>query len=543
MPVSDHIAALLLGYLAPLGKPIAVAMAFLRIIGLYILPLIVVAVLGGIHLPYPFAGDQALFLLGAGALERGEVLYVDFWDIKQPGIYLFFWLAGHLFGFSEIGVHFLELVWQGLFTIVLIATLRPYYEIPWLSSLVPLATIGPYYCSAAGHLLTQVEILVPLPLFLCLWLTCYPWETVRASKLAYFASGCCAATVAVFKLILLPIPVSFWVASAVWAIYRTNHTIGIVLLERLPPFVIGAAGVFAVLTIWFASNGALPDFLWTNFRYPVEAVATTTDIRDWERLLFSAGWFTSIFAPWLPFTFLGMTIRRGDRRDLMTIQLVLWLVIGTALIVAQRLSWWSYHFLLLIVQAGVLAIRGIDVVARVLSRDGKAEHRSMALIAAMLVYSASAAGLQSLFTKVQPLVDLVWLGKTNLVGYRGWVEPEYYRIWENTRFLVEPGALPGPTYVFGNPNYYLLAGRTQAIPIHGWAVYLLPWQRERQAEQLAASRPPYIFTGPQVDQLTFDRTPKLKDWIDQNYVPLRKNNEGTWYQLTTTADTSGSSYR
>src|SRR4051812_3485729 len=138
------------------GISIAIIMAFPGTVASYILPLVVVAVLAGIHLPYPFAGDQALFLLGAAALDRGEVLYVDFWDIKQPGIYLFFWLAGHLFGFSEVGVHLLELSWQGVFTIVLIATLRSYYEIPWLSSLVPLATISPYYCFAAGHLLTQL---------------------------------------------------------------------------------------------------------------------------------------------------------------------------------------------------------------------------------------------------------------------------------------------------------------------------------------------------------------------------------------------------
>jgi hypothetical protein len=87
-------------------------MTFPGTIASYVLPLIIVAALASIHLPYPFAGDQTLFLLGAAALDRGEVLYVDFWDIKQPGIYLFFWLAGRLFGFSKIGVHLLELIWQ-----------------------------------------------------------------------------------------------------------------------------------------------------------------------------------------------------------------------------------------------------------------------------------------------------------------------------------------------------------------------------------------------------------------------------------------------
>jgi hypothetical protein len=34
----------------------------------------------------------------------------------------------------------------------------------------------------------------------------------------------------------------------------------------------------SILAAWFTALGALPEFPWTNFIYPVEAVATTTDI-------------------------------------------------------------------------------------------------------------------------------------------------------------------------------------------------------------------------------------------------------------------------
>jgi hypothetical protein len=87
-----------------------------------------------------------------------------------------------------------------------------------------------------------------------------------------------------------------------------------------------------------------------------------------------------------------------------------------------------------------------------------------------------------------------------------------------------------------------LAGRTQAIPIHGWAVYLLPWQRERQVEQLANSHPPYIFAGPQIEQLIFNSSPKLKALIAQNYVPLSRSDEGTWYRLAEIGCSSGPAY-
>jgi hypothetical protein len=56
------------------------------------------------RLAYPFHGDQAMFILGARVLAEGGTLYVDYWDFKQPGIYLIYFLAGRLFGFNEIGI-------------------------------------------------------------------------------------------------------------------------------------------------------------------------------------------------------------------------------------------------------------------------------------------------------------------------------------------------------------------------------------------------------------------------------------------------------
>jgi hypothetical protein len=74
--------------------------------------LIIVAVLGLGHLAYPFGGDQALFVIGAWDLSQGAVLYRDFWDFKQPGIFAFYSAAGRLFGFDEVGIHAFELGWM-----------------------------------------------------------------------------------------------------------------------------------------------------------------------------------------------------------------------------------------------------------------------------------------------------------------------------------------------------------------------------------------------------------------------------------------------
>src|SRR5258705_260145 len=65
----------------------------------------VIAGLGLLAAPLPFTGDQALFAAGARQLARGDVLYRDFWDVKQPGIYLWYLGGGSLFRYREVALH------------------------------------------------------------------------------------------------------------------------------------------------------------------------------------------------------------------------------------------------------------------------------------------------------------------------------------------------------------------------------------------------------------------------------------------------------
>ena len=52
------------------------------------------------------------------------MLYRDFWDVKQPGIYLFYLVGGSVLGYSEVALHLFELAYQLAFAVVLIVTLR-----------------------------------------------------------------------------------------------------------------------------------------------------------------------------------------------------------------------------------------------------------------------------------------------------------------------------------------------------------------------------------------------------------------------------------
>ena len=146
-----------------------------------LLPLLLVGLLGAFGLPRPLHGDQALFMLGAQGMSAGKVLYVDFWDLKQPGVFLFHLAAGQLFGFSEVGLHLFELGYLLLFSALLMWTLRPTFATPWFSCLVPIATVGAYYVVAKSWHQTQLEMLVAFPLYLSLWLVSTPWPATTAA--------------------------------------------------------------------------------------------------------------------------------------------------------------------------------------------------------------------------------------------------------------------------------------------------------------------------------------------------------------------------
>ena len=50
--------------------------------------LAIIGLMGILCLPIPFMGDQVIHVLGAMKMDAGGVLYRDFWDLKQPGIFL-----------------------------------------------------------------------------------------------------------------------------------------------------------------------------------------------------------------------------------------------------------------------------------------------------------------------------------------------------------------------------------------------------------------------------------------------------------------------
>jgi hypothetical protein len=110
----------------------------------------------------------------------------------------------------------------------------------------------------------------------------------------------------------------------------------------------------------------------------------------------------------------------------------------------------------------------------------------------------------------------------------------YKGVLSQTAFLRDSRSFAGDIFVFGSPQFYLLSGRSQAIPMNGWSLETMTrrqWQILR--EQLARARPPYIFISSSVDPYLRTRSPETLRLILDNYQTLTTSDAGNWYYSRT----------
>jgi hypothetical protein len=265
---------------------------------------------------------------------------------------------------------------------------------------------------------------------------------------------------------------------------------------------------------------------WTAFVYPLEAV-TAGMAPEPGRLVSTARWALGAFWPLVLFALLAGWPRRGDAADRPFTLAAAWAFAGTAVILAQTLSWWRYHVPLVLVPFGLLAVRGIDGLTGVVRERFRAA--APAAIALLLALLACAPALRA--RRGEPLFTPRIAAAGDLIEFQRGVSPAWDRLWTDTAFLRAPGARPGPIYVFGDPRAIALAGRRQAIAINGWS-----WESyaQRQWDALPAAiesgAPAYIGIEPTYEPLIRERAPQVWAWLEAHYRLVRSSEERAWYE-------------
>lgn len=506
---------------------------------LQILVLAIVVLIGLLHLSQPFYDDPAFFTIGAQGISKGEILYRDFWDIKQPGIFAFYLAGGKVFGFDEVGEHAFELLYLIGLSLVLMRTMKKYYRPRWVAAVCPLLTVGVYYGVSGIHHLGQVEGLVGFPMFLCLWFAYSSTEPGKARMVPLFLSGIMGGFVLLLKLIFLPIVAAFWLTTIVYVLKKEPQRRLAQAVRYLAAVSGGLLIPLFIVAVYFARVGALGIMLYTCFSYPVRAVATLPHLGP-GHLLSGLEWFVSHFAPLLGLGFVGAAASLSRRKDLLTFYLAVWFVFGAAVILVQRVSWHQYHYMLLCVPAGLLAAKGIEVLWQELKEPEPGttwyRQRNHVLVLGLVLLFSPLIG--SLLIKSFVLARYHFaIHKQERLAYQSdrYLYPDsfYPSTLAETEFLSHGDALPGDIAVVGNPMFYLLSGRHPATGYNAGFENFLPEQWKAFAEELAKSPPPYIFIANSQDyrELVEKASPQTVELIRRRYAVLHTSDAGTWYRL------------
>jgi len=496
-----------------------------------------ILIVGIARLPAPFTGDQALNMLMGRVVAGGGAPYVDLWDLKYPGIFLFFAAGGTLFGFTEIGIHLFELLWMLALAVAVRLTAGMFFRSRVAAAMAPALTVGLYYAVATNVHLTQTEGIVGLPLLSSLVLAAAAVRRGSSRPVALsFASGLSAGLVALFKGPYVVLPMIFWALALVESRRAQGVEIRRAMRRLAPPAVGGLLIPVAVTAAYLAQKGALREAWWTFVVFPRQAAAETP--LDFQLLRDGTVWFGRTFSAPLTLAVVGVADRLRRGWDFLTVALVAWIVFGALLIWAQVIGWWSYHYLLLLVPIGLLAAHGAETLLAAARARGlvyrRAAASAMLLVLALLFVPPLRLAARSVseFVRARPLP----LTPDSVRGYQLEHDSAYAYAFRTTSFVRASGSQPGPIYVFASPILYVLSDRPPAISL--LATWFDPTSEawERMAAELTATAPPYIYVAHgAIETLTAenpaiaDDARALRSWLARRYRELRTDVGGTWY--------------
>ena len=544
-----------------------------------LLALVLVAVTGVACLAMPFTGDQAYLTVYGRQLSEGAVLYRDVFDVKQPGIFVFYAVGGLLFGFTEVGIHLLELGYWLAFSAFMVVALPRYFSTPWAAPLVPIFTVVVYYLYARPYDLTQNEMLVAFPLLVVWWLLDQADARTRRGIARYAAAGLVAAAVVMLKYLYLLIVLGF-LGYAVVRAYRArvrSRDVG----RAVAAFSVGVGVPLLLVGVYFAAYGQLERIWWAYFELAPGGTALAP--RHLGRLTGGATTFLLGHAPVVVLAVVGVvhTLRRRVRPQTnLVAAMVLWGAIGAVLFLVQ--FWLAYHWLLFNVPLGILAVVGVE--ALVDSRrlpDGRRRWVTLAGVAALAALSfwIGAPADQTLILLLVLVVITAGAGiGLEMVGGRaagGWLVPllaaglavslglmaatpahkltvlgqhdfalttesraEFRHAWyspyraadQDLDVLRSGEVLPGAMFVFGNPVVLLRANRPQAVPLSGWFSEIYDSRAWHQIERdLRSATPPYIVIEEPLEALIRSRHPALMGFVEEEYTIAFVGASGTWH--------------
>jgi hypothetical protein len=460
---------------------------------------------------YPYRGDQAIFALLGRQWLQGAIPYVQLWDVKQPGILLWYGLTD-LLGLGEVGSRVLDVVATFALGLLVGSLVRTRLTHPVLRRWTPLLAAGAVLLSAGPGDFGQIELLGLVPSLGAFVLV----DTGRHRRLTtgrLVGAGLCLGLMAVLKLPLAAVPGAALVVLLALRLPRTQW------LRTLALLAAGAAVPLLAVYAWLAVDGALGAALHTWFVDSV-AMGAAPGTRSLPRLLEGAGRYLAWTAP-VAVAAAWQAVVGIRRRDPLDTAMATWILLDV-LAISGQFGWW-YQWYFLTAPLLVLAARRADALLTgpPLRRRTPAIVAACAVAAPMLVHGA------------------VWLGPTVLDG-GGLTAASRERIddrvadYDTVRGEAAAAGLrpEDSLYVLGDPLYNYLTDHPLSVRTVGWAYDLMAdYQWDDLGREIATTRPTMVFVEDMARDWVRDRGPAVTREFARDYDTVRVSSEGVWYRL------------
>lgn len=477
------------------------------------------------HIYMPFYGDQAFFVTGAKVIQEGGILYKDFWDFKQPGIFYFYWVGGTIFSYSEEGIHLFELFYWIIFSISLIyLTIKgKIFNNKWLNYIIPLLTIGIYFNISSKTYLTQVEILVSAPLIILILLL----HNFRKSKRfdIYIIIGSLISFILLFKLTFI-VAIACLILFHFILLFKDRISFKTILLYKTLPLFLGFVLALTPFILYIIKNNIVGLVYDTFFVAPFDVISV---VKKKSPTIFFMNFAKFLVKTFPLIIFSGLIIIENLKKKSELISMLTILLFSSIYIIyMQKFSYFSYQYLLLIFPQGILTLIFFD-------NFFTSDHKIMKWLQirmsrlSILILLVALFGVQEYYfvKKTKALLNYFPLQNSNSLSYKEFYHTEYRSYIEETKFIrKEEGEFE--IFVCGSPLIYYLSNRKQAIPSNGWALELFTEDRWLALKmEIAEKKPKYIYISNPYDKVVRSRNVIN---FELDYDKVESNANGIWYK-------------
>lgn len=424
---------------------------------------------------------------------------------------------------------------DGAFALTLARTLRTRLVSAWATAAAVLLTTGWYFAVCSDWHLTQIEGLAGFPLWLTLWCAVRGAESPRGGARWWLAAGLAGGVALTMKLLLAPLVLAIFVVPAVLLARGAGGPIA--LLRAALAALVGLALPLVLLALDFAAHHALGLAWFVTMIYPTQVLRLAHGFR-FNPFFDGLRWFAATWAPMLPLAALGAWCSLRPRLEPIGAALVTWAAGAVVVILAQRLSYWEYQYLLLSVPVALLAVRGLVALAPVIAgaAPGLSPLERRFALASVLVVLMAPPLVPSAARAVTLVHHRLGLTAADRHAYQLRVSfgEGYSKIGGDLAPLQGPTTHPGKIWVLGNPLYYWLSGREPAVPRNGasFIEFMTPAEWDALTVTLDHAAPAYIHVQHQYDVLlgpTHPESHSFVAWLGGHYTPIAINDRGTWY--------------